>query len=110
MLTFSEKLAEIKDIPISSEFSEFKQRILRGYREEEIPFSSLRGFRRNLLRNIHNYCHEVFTKPPLNFKGTTLDILRQLKASRSKDQFISILSEIENISQVRATRIYEFIE
>lgn len=109
LLTFSEKLAEIKNIPISSEFSVFTQRILRGYREEELPFSSLRGFRRVLLRNIHNYCHDVLTRPPLNCKGTTIEILRQLKGLNSKDEFIRVLSNIENISQVRATRIYEFI-
>ena len=110
LLTFSEKLAEIKDIPISSEFSEFKQRILRGYREEELPFSSLRGFRRVLLRNIHSYCHDVLTKSPMKCKGTTIEILRQVKALNSKDEFIRILSHIENISQVRATRIYEYLE
>jgi len=110
LLSFSEKLAEIKTVPVSNEFSDFKQRIRRGYRKEELPFSTLRGFGRILLRKIHNHCHEKLTKHPWNYSGTTLEILIQAKASNSKDKFVEILSSVDGISEIRATRIYDFIE
>jgi len=110
LLTFTETLAKIKDIPVSDTYENFKQRIRRGYREEELPFIGLRYFGRVLLRNLYNYCYSVLTRPPWNCKGTMLQILTQFRGLVSLEDFINALSGIELYSRIRAKRIYDFIE
>jgi replicative superfamily II helicase len=110
LLSFTEILAEIKGKPITEGFSTLKQRVRRGYRLNEIPFVGLRFFGRVLLRQINDYCMNVLTKPPWNGRGTMIEILLQLKAQQTKEEFIQILSGLDMISRVRATRIFDFLE
>jgi helicase len=106
---FVRNLSEVLGIPMIN-FDTSLARIRRGLREDEIPFIGLYRFGRNLIRNLHEQVQDVYTKPPWNFKGSTLDILIQLYRTVQKDEFIRAMDQIRQISEIRGLRIYEFIE
>lgn len=110
LLQFTEDLAEIKDKPVSDKFEQFKKRVRKGYNEEQILFYDLKRFGRNLLRDLWIWCHDALILPPYNFRGTMWQMLLQLKATQSENDFIRILSQAPNFSSIRSKRIYDFIE
>jgi len=110
LLQFTEDLAEIKDKPISDELEKLKKRVRKGYNEEQVVFYDLKGFGRNLIRDLWLWCHDKLILPPYNFIGTMWQMLLQLKASQSENDFIRILSQAPNISHIRSKKIYDFIE
>jgi len=110
LLVFTEKLAKIKQKPISSEFLDLIPRFRKGYKQEELPFYSLRRFGRVLIGKLTSYCNTVLSRDPWNCEGSMFEMLHQFKEQTTKDQFIMGLRSIDSYSEIRATRIYEFLE
>jgi helicase len=77
LLVAYEKLAKKKNMDIPADWNDFKDRMLYGVRQDELPFVRRKGIKRNIVRNLYNYCQNVLKSPMYNYKGDMLEVLRR---------------------------------
>lgn len=111
LLQVYEALAKRKNFIVPSEFNILKERIRFGVRIDELPFVKLKGIGRDTARNIRRYCRTVLARPPFNYRGSPLDILKALYKDQGEDRFLEIhVKYISGVGEKRAQRILKFIK
>jgi replicative superfamily II helicase len=99
LLIVYEKLAKKKNLNIPKEFRDFTDRVRFGVTEEELPLTRLRGIGRGSTRKIKEYCDRILRKPPLNHKGSILDIFVEMYKKQGEQKFIETLQYVKGIGK-----------
>jgi helicase len=111
LLQVYEKLAKRRNFEIPPEFKILKDRIRYGVREDELPFVKLKGFGREIVRSLYDYCMSVLTRPPFNYRGNLIEILKNLYQDREERYFIeTFVRYAKGIGDARAKKIAEVIK
>jgi helicase len=111
LLLLDEKLAYKKNIPVPKEFRDFRDRIRFGVTEEELPFVRLRGIGRETSRKIRNHCETIFRKPPLNYKGSMMDIFVEMYKRLGEAKFKEELQYIKGVGKgKKSAKILELVK
>jgi helicase len=104
-------LAYKKNIPIPKEFKDFCDRVRFGVTEEELPIVRLRGIGRETTRKIKTRCDTIFRKPPLNYRGSILDIFEQMYQKMGETRFMEELQYIKGVGKgKKAVKILELVK
>jgi len=110
LLEVYEELAKRKNLVIPPEFNMLKERIRFGVRPDELPFAKLKGIGRDTVRNLRNYCRTVLAKPPHNYSGSLLDILKNLYKDQGEEKFLEIhIKYVPGVGEKRAQRILKLV-
>jgi len=111
LLQVYETLAKRKNFMVPSEFNSLKERIRYGVKTDELPLVKLKGIGRDTTRSIREYCETVLARPPHNYRGSLVDILKALYKDQGEDKFLEVhLKYIRGIGEKRAQRILNFIK
>jgi helicase len=111
LLSVYEKLAQKKSIPIPADFRDFRDRARFGVTEEELPLVRLRGIGRETTRKIRDRCNTIFRKPPLNYKGSIMDIFVEMYRRLGEARFKEELRYIKGIGTgKKSTMIFELVK
>lgn len=111
LLVLYEKLANKKNMPVSREFKDFRDRIRFGVTEEELPLIRLRGIGRETTRKIRDRCETIFRKPPLNYKGAIMDVLVEMYKKRGEVKFKEELRYIKGVGKgKKAEKVLELVK
>ena len=111
LLRMYEAIARKMNFKISADFKVFWERVRYGVTEEELPFVKLKQIGRGTVRELNRYVRAVLKKTPWNYKGTLLEVLQQFHKDQGDKKFIDThVKYIENVGQVRAERILNFIK
>jgi len=111
LLLLYEKLAQKKNIPVPKEFRDFRDRIRFGVTEEELPLIRLRGIGRETTRKIRNRCETIFRKPPLNYKGSIMDIFAEMYERLGEAKFKEELRYIKGVGTgKKSAKILELVK
>lgn len=99
LLIVYETLARKKGISISEDFKNFRDRVRFGVTDEELPLKKLRGIGRGSTRKIKFHCNNIFRKPPLNYKGSILDILEEMYKKQGETRFLETIQYIKGVGK-----------
>lgn len=111
LLQVYERLAYKKNIPIPKGFRDFRDRIRYGVTEEELPLVRLRGIGRQTTSKIRDRCDNIFRKPPLNYKGSIIDVFEQMYERLGEAKFKEELRYIKGVGKgKKAAKILELVK
>jgi helicase len=111
ILRMYESIAKKMNYKVSPEFKALAERVRYGVTEEELPFVKLKQVGRGTVRELNKYVRTVLKKTPWNYKGTLLEVLQQFYNDVGDKKFLDThIKYIENVGQVRAERILNFIK
>jgi helicase len=111
LLLLYEKLADKKNILVPRGFKDFRDRIRFGVTEEELPLIRLRGIGRETTRKIRDRCDTIFRKPPLNYKGSIMDIFVEMYKRLGEGRFKEELRYIKGIGTgKKSAKILELVK
>lgn len=104
-------LAKKKLLAVPPEFEILMDRIRYGVRGEEVPFVKLRGFGRETVRSLHDYCKTVLAKISPRYKGPMLTALIEFYKDKGESFVLTTLANnVENIGPVRSGKIVDKIK
>ncbi len=109
MMSVSQKLAEAKSYPVSPSFEMSRDRIHYGVREEELTLVRVRGIKRELARDIKNYCDGVL-RTTHDYDGTCIEILEALLQKEGEEGFLRHMGRIRNIGNVRSQKLLALVK
>jgi len=111
LLNMYEKLANLKNIELPHDWEDFKSRIYRGVRSEELTFMQIKGIKRNLIRNLYDYCQNILKGPLYLYKGSMIDVLKKLRDEKGEAFLLSqMIDKIKGIGPARASKIIDLIK
>jgi len=111
LLGVYESLGRKLNYTINPRFGDFKERVRRGVTEEELPFVKLKQIGRETVRELNRYSGNVLKRPPLNYEGTLLEVLKALLRKVGDEKFLGIhIKYIRNIGEVKGRRILDFVK
>ena len=93
LLDAYEALAKKKNMDIPEEWKDFKDRIRYGVRKDELPFVKRKGIKRNIARNLWDYCQNVLKRPPHRYRGTMIEVLRSFCEHKGEPFVLTTLIE-----------------
>jgi len=99
LLMVYQRLAYKKNIPIPKEFGNFRDRVRFGVTDEELPLVRLRGIGRETTRKIKTRCDTIFRKPPLNYKGSIMDVFEEMYRRLGEPRFKEELQYIKGVGK-----------
>lgn len=110
LLGVYESLGKKMNYETSPEFRDFKERVRRGVTKEELPFAKLKQIGRETVRELRKYSKTVLKRPPFKYKGTLLEVLKQLHRAVGDKRFLNVhVKYVPNVGEVRANRILDFV-
>jgi helicase len=109
LMQVSLKLAEAKNYPVSANYEVFRERVFYGVREEELPLVKIRGIKRELARDIKNYCDGIL-KTVHKYNGTCIEILEALLRKEGEKEFLRHMGTIQYIGSVRSQKLLDLIK
>jgi len=106
LLNAYEALAKKKNIDIPEGWRDFKDRILYGVRKDELPFVKRKGIKRNVVRNLCEYCQSVLKGPIHRYRGTMIEVLRSFCKDKGESfALTTLIKDAPNIGPSRASTI-----
>jgi helicase len=110
LLVMYEKLAKSKFIDLPPDWQDFKDRVSFGVRQEELPFVRIKGIKRNIVRNLYNYCKNTLGGPLYGYKGNMMQVLSKFCDEKGESMLLTqLVEEKMNIGPARASAILEII-
>jgi helicase len=110
LLIAYEKLAKRKNMDIPQDWDDFKDRMLYGVRKDELPFARRKGIKRNIVRNLYNYCQNFLKGPMYNYKGDMLEVLRRFYDEKGESFVLTDLIDKKiGIGPARASTIIDIV-
>lgn len=111
LLGVYESLGRKMNYDIGPNFKDFKERVRRGVTAEELPFAKLKQIGRETARELNRYSRTVLKRPPWKYKGTLLEVLKQLHRNVGDEKFLNVhIKYIPNIGDVKGKRILDFVK
>lgn len=106
-----ERLAHKKNISIPTEFKDFRDRVRFGVIQEGLPLVRLKGIGRETTRKIRTHCNTIFRKPPLNYKGSIMDVFEEMYKRLGETRFREELQYVKGVGKGKKfTKILDFVK
>lgn len=111
LLNAYEALAKKKSIDILGDWKNFKDRILHGVRNDELPFVKRKGIKRNIVRKLHDYCQTVLKGPIHRYRGTIIEVLRSFCEDKGESFVLTtLIKDAPDIGPSRAGTIIDVVK
>lgn len=99
LLILYRTLAAKKNISIPVAYRDFSDRVRFGVTEEELPLVRIRGIGRETTRKIKTRCDTLYRNPPLNYKGSIMDVFKEMYRRLGEPRFKEELQYIKGVGK-----------